>query len=57
MTQDAVDCDFTLSPCGRGQGEGVISFLPRKQGDWFCPAPLSPTLSRKGRGGQKSPPV
>jgi hypothetical protein len=46
---------FALSPCGKGWGEGSHqSARPFGQGDWSCPAPLTPTLSRDGRGSQKS---
>ena len=41
---------FALSPCGRGWGEGSHqSARPFGQGDWSCPAPLTPTLSRGQR--------
>src|SRR5208337_4970715 len=40
---------FALSPCGRGWGEGSHqSARPFGQGDWSCPAPLTPNPLPRG---------
>jgi hypothetical protein len=41
---------LTLSPCGRGQGEGFFASLSQTKDRSV--QPLTPTLSHKGRGGR-----